>query len=164
MPDQQTFREAWGKYASSVSVITCIEPDGGVHGMAASDISSVSLDPMLVLVCVGHNRNSFPLIQKTGRFALNIMGEGQSDVVMHYAAPPEKRGSDEGISFTFTESGAAFIDGSVAQMDCRVVDEHVAGDHTIFIGEVDDIRVHEGMPLLYCEGSFGKFNEDSSGD
>ena len=81
MPDQQTFREAWGKYASSVSVITCIEPGGGVHGMAASDISSVSLDPMLVLVCVGHNRNSFPLIKKAGRFALNIMGEDQSDIV-----------------------------------------------------------------------------------
>lgn len=160
MPDQQSFREAWGKYASSVSVITSIEPGGGVHGMAASDISSVSLDPMLVLVCVGHNRNSFPLIQNAGRFALNIMGEGQSDIVMHYASPPEKRDPNKNISFTFTDSGAALIDGSVAQMDCRVVDAHVAGDHTIFIGEVEDIRVHEGMPLLYCEGSFGKFDKD----
>ncbi len=158
MPDQQTFREAWGKYASSVSVITSIEPDGAVHGMAASDISSVSLEPMLVLVCVGHNRNSFSLIHKAGRFALNIMGEDQSDIVKHYASPAEKRDPNKGISFTYTDSGAALIDGSVAQMDCRVVSEHVAGDHTIFIGEVDDIRVHEGMPLLYCEGSFGKFD------
>ena len=59
MADSQAFRQAWGKFATGVSVVTSKERDGLIHGMAANGIASVSLDPMLVLVCVGHNRNSY---------------------------------------------------------------------------------------------------------
>ena len=81
---------------------------------------------------------------------------------MHYAMPPERRDPNADIPFNFTHKGSAFIDGSIAQMDCHVVNEHVAGDHTIFIGEVDEIEVHDGKPLLYCEGKFGRFDMDGA--
>ncbi len=154
MDAQETFRQAWGKYPTGVSVVTSIEPDGSVHGMAANGINSVSLDPLLVLVCVGHERNSYPLIKQAGRFAINILNAHQQTIAAHYASPAERRSPDLDICFRFTESGSAFIDGSIASMDCRVVNEHVAGDHTIFIGQVEEIDFHDGEPLVYCAGKF----------
>lgn len=159
MDAQDTFRQAWGKYPTGVSVVTSIESDGNVHGMAANGINSVSLDPLLVLVCVGHNRNSYPLIKQAGRFAINILSEQQRQIAQHYAAPAEARSPDFQVAFSFTENGAAFIDGSIASMDCRVVNEQVAGDHTIFIGEVEHIQLNGGAPLVYCEGKFAHIEE-----
>lgn len=162
MDAQETFRQAWGKYPTGVSVVTSIEPDGNVHGMAANGINSVSLDPPLVLICVGNNRNSYPLIKQTRRFAINILSDRQQPVAQHYASPAEARSPDFAVSFTFTDSGAAFIDGSLASMDCRVVNEQVAGDHTIFVAEVERIEMADGDPLVYCEGKFARLDMDNS--
>ena len=163
MVDSNIFRQAWGKYPTGVAVVTSIESDGHVHGMAANGINSVSLDPLLVLVCVGHNRNSYSLIRDTGRFAINMLSEDQEFIASYYAGPPENRKDDSGINFTFTDNGSAFIDGSFATMDCKVVNEYVAGDHSIFIGEVDEIDVHSGKPLVYCEGKFLQLDDDGIG-
>ena len=152
----EAFLQAWGNYPTGVSVVTSIEPDGSVHGMAANGINSVSLDPLLVLVSVGHNRNSYPLIKDAGRFAINILSGEQRAIASHYASPAERRSADFDVSFTFTESGAAFIDGSIASMDCRTVHEHVEGDHTIFIGAVERIDLNDGEALAYCQGKFGR--------
>ena len=121
MPDAQTFRQAWGKFASGVSVVTTVEPDGNVHGMTANGINSVSLDPLLVLVCVGHTASSYPLIREVRRFAINIMNEDQRPLAEYYARPSDQKTGDLDVSFTHTERGAATVDGSLAHMDCRVV-------------------------------------------
>ena len=156
MADAQAFRQAWGKFATGVSIITTVEPDGQVHGMAANGIASVSLDPLLVLFCVGHNRNSYPLIRATRRFAISILNEGQRPIAEYYTRPPEKRTGDVEISFRFTESGAAVIDDCLASMDCHVVNEHTAGDHTIFIASVEEIDLQSGRPLIFYEGAYGR--------
>ena len=154
MPDEQTFRQAWGKFPTGVAVVTSIEPDGSVHGMAANGINSVSLDPLLVLLCVGYNRNSYPLIKDSGRFAINMLSDEQQYIAEHYAGPAEHRRDDVAISFKFTSNGSAFIEGSIASMDCQVVNEYATGDHSIFIGRVDEIEVRPGSPLVYCESQF----------
>ena len=154
--DAQIFRQAWGEFATGVAVVTTIQPDGQVHGMAANGINSVSLEPPLVLVCVDHNRNTYPLIRSTRRFAINILSEDQQAIGENYSRPPEQRTGDAWESFSFTERGSAIVDKCLAWMDCHVVDEHVAGDHTIFIGEVDEIRVNSGRPLIFFEGEFGR--------
>ena len=87
MVDSQAFRQAWGKFATGVSVVTSKERDGQIHGMAANGIASVSLEPMLDLVCVGHNRNSYEHIKDSGRFAINILAEDQRQIAEHYAMP-----------------------------------------------------------------------------
>ena len=149
MADENSFKQAWGKYPTGVAVVTSLESDGHVHGMAANGINSVSIDPLLVLVCVGHNRNSYPLIKEAGRFALNFLSADQQFVAEYYAGPPELRTETDKINFTFTKNGSAFIDGSFAQMDCKVVNEYATGDHSVFIGEVDEIHVHSGEPLVF---------------
>ncbi len=160
MRDADAFRRAWGKFATGVSVITSIEEDGTVHGMAANGIASVSLDPMLVLVCVDHRRNTYGLIRRTRRFAINILSEGQARVAEHYARPPERRAGGPDAAVETTSTGAARIGGCLAFMDCDVRDELVQGDHTIFIGEVRELEVSDGRPLLFFES---RFNELSHG-
>ena len=161
MSDAQTFRQAWGKFATGVSVVTTVEEGGSVHGMTANGINSVSLDPPLVLVCVGHTAASYPLIRDVRRFAINIMSEEQRSLAEYYARPSDQKTGDLDVSFTHTERGAATVDGSLAHMDCRVVAEHVAGDHTIFIAEVEEIEIGDGKPLLYYEGRFGSLANGS---
>ncbi len=156
MPDIQTFREAWGKFATGVSIVTTVRADGEVHGMTANGINSVSLDPLLVLVCAGHSTTSYPMIKEARRFAINILSEDQRAVAEYYARPTDQKTGELDANFSRTERGAAVLDGSLARMDCRVVTEHIAGDHTIFIGEVEEIEVGSGRPLLYFEGRFNE--------
>ena len=158
MPDAQTFRQAWGKFATGVSVITTVQADDEIHGMTANGITSVSLDPLLALVCTGHTTASYPLIKESGRFAINILNEDQRAIAEYYARPTDQKTGDVPASFSRTAQGAATLDGSLAYMDCRVVDEYVAGDHTIFIGEVEEIHIDSDgdRPLLYFEGRFNR--------
>lgn len=164
MTDADMFREAWAKFVTGVAVVTTIEPDGGVHGMAANGINSVSLDPLLVLVCVGHSRRSYPLIKDTRRFAISILTEDQQPIAEYYAQPPELRTGDVVVAFSFTKRGSAIVDDCLASMDCHVVNEYVGGDHTIFIGEVDEIQVDSGKPLIFFESKFGRLGQSGSGE
>ncbi len=159
MPDSQTFRQAWGKFATGVSVVTTVRADGEIHGMTANGINSVSLNPPLALVCAGHSTSSYPLIKESRRFAISILSEDQRAVAEYFARPTDEKTGDLAASFSFADSGAALLDGSLARMDCRVIDERIAGDHTIFIGEVESIDVSEGKPLLFFEGRFGQIAE-----
>ena len=162
MPDAQTFRQAWGKFATGVSVITTTQADGEIHGMTANGITSVSLDPLLALVCAGHSTASHPLIKESGRFAINILSEDQRPIAEYYARPSDQKTGDVPMSFSRTAQGAATLDGSLAYMDCRVVSEYVAGDHTIFIGEVEEIAIDADgdRPLLYFEGKFNRLSDE----
>ena len=74
--------------------------------------------------------------------------------------PHEQRKGEPDATFTMTKAGAAFLDGSLAKMDCHLVDEYVAGDHSIFIGEVDEIELSEGRPLMFSEGKFRRLDAD----
>ena len=157
MVDSEQFRQAWARFATGVSVVTSIERGGGVHGMTAQGICSVSMDPMLALVCVGHNRHSHEHISESRRFCINILNVDQQGIAEHFAMPPERRDAAFDVPLSFTETGAAVIEDSLASLDCRVVADHVAGDHTIFIGEVDEIRLNDsGGPLTYYRSEFGR--------
>ena len=94
MSDGAMFRRAWGSFATGVSLITTLEKDWSTHGMTAHGIASVSLDPMLVMVCVGHKANTFPIITETGRYGINILNEDQKDIGEHYASSANQ-GSEE---------------------------------------------------------------------
>ena len=79
MTSQSLFKEAWGKFPTGVSVITTVQ-NGKIHGMSANGIASVSLDPPLVLVCIGHQRNSYKIVQQTKRFCINILRDSQQNL------------------------------------------------------------------------------------
>lgn len=160
----ESFREAWSNFSTGVTVITTSEADGSgaagkVHGMTANGVVSVSLTPPLALACIGHNRNSFPLIKANRRFGISILNSDQEEIARHYTKPPEERGPDDAISFADLGESKV-IANAIAAMDCRVVSEYEAGDHTLFVAEVERLSIHEGEPMLWFQGRFGKFVDE----
>ena len=162
MADVQTFRRAWGKFATGVAIVTTIESDGRVHGMTANGITSVSLEPLLILVCVAHDRNSHSLIKESGLFAINILSEAQQSLAGYFARPLEQRGEDANVPISLTKRGSAIVENCLAFMDCRVVQEYTAGDHAIFIAEVDEIRMNPGRPIIFFEGNYHRLGQKDS--
>ena len=154
--DPDLFRRAWSNFATGASLITTVEADGSVHGMTANGIASVSLDPMLSMVCVGHNANTHPIIKRTGRYGINILSEDQKIIGDYYARSAEKRDGSINPQFFFTSSGIPFLEGALSSLDCKVVSAYEEGDHTIFVGKVEDIRVRNGRPLIFFEGKWSK--------
>ncbi len=158
----ELYRDAWSRFATGVTVITTIEPGGAVHGMTASSVASVSLDPPLVLAVIGEDRQSHGLIESTGRFGMSILETGQTDIARHFATPPQFRGEIDSRHITAL-SGTPVIASAIAAMDCRVMAAHEAGDHTVFIGEVEAITVGEGDPLVWFRRQFGGFTDQHFG-
>ena len=159
---QQMYRDAWSRFATGVTVITTVEPNGNVHGMTASSVTSVSLDPPLVLAVVGEERQSHGLISNTGRFGISILDSSQTDIAKNFATPPESRGHLESSLLGELEQSPV-IANAIASMDCSVFAAHPAGDHTVFIGKVEAISVSDGDPLVWFQRQFGVFADGNNG-
>ncbi|NQW21155.1 MAG: flavin reductase family protein [Chloroflexi bacterium] len=154
----EMYRDAWSRFATGVTVITTVEPGGAVHGMTASSVTSVSLDPPLVLAVIDESRQSHGLIESTGRFGMSILDSSQTDIAKHFATPPESRGNLHSKHITHL-SGTPVIANALAAMDCKVTAAHKAGDHTVFIGEVESIEIGDGDPLVWFQRQFGRFTD-----
>lgn len=142
-------RDAMGRFATGVTVITTAEAGEGIHGMTANGVLSVSLDPPLVLVSLGRCRMA-EILPRTGRYGISVLAEGQRDVAMHFAGQAARPGAPPFV----WESGLPFVAGSLAQIGCRVADVHQAGDHVLWIGRVEHMTHGDGDPLLFYAGRF----------
>ena len=158
--DADTFKACLGRFASGVTVLTVDGPDGD-HGMTASAFSSVSLDPPLVLVCVGNDKETHSRVQAAGSFAVNVLSDSQVSVSNRFAGWWPQGGSKwaDLVIDRAPVSRAAWIGGSLANLDCTLHAVHEAGDHTIFVGRIEHARLIEtpaaGLaPLLYFNGSY----------
>jgi len=159
---QAEFRKAMGSFATGVTVIT-VDYEGEVHGMTANAFTSVSLDPLLVLVCVDHRARTHTHLHAKKRFGVNVLAESQRAVSEYYAAPiPTHRHAeqDAGARFDRTQHGTPVLHGALAYLECRLHTAQDAGDHTIFIAEVEDVVVREGDPLLYFRGDYRKIGTE----
>jgi flavin reductase (DIM6/NTAB) family NADH-FMN oxidoreductase RutF len=152
------FRKAMGCFATGVTIIT-LDLDGEVHGMTANAFASVSLDPMLVLVCVDHKASTHAHLHAKKRFGVNVLNEDQRAISEHFARAERRSGQAEkkaGARFERTKHGTPVLQGALAYLECRLRSAEVAGDHTIFIAEVEDVVVREGDPLLFFRGKYRK--------
>lgn len=140
-------RQAMGRFATGVTVVTAQDNDG-VHGMTANGFMSVSLDPALVLISLGNCRMRTRL-ETLDRYAINVLSEDQEDVSAHFAGQPRL----DDVQFDEWQ-GFAFVPGAVAHIGARIVDRHVAGDHELIIGEVEALRFRDGRPLLFYTGGY----------
>ena len=156
------FRKAMGCFATGVTIIT-LDIDGQVHGMTANAFASVSLDPMLVLVCVDHSTRTHAHLHAKKRFGINVLGEEQRSISEYYARPERSHENAEveaGARFDRTRHGTPMLHDSLAYLECRLHSAETAGDHTIFIAEVEDVVVQEGDPLLFFRGNYRKVGDD----
>ncbi len=154
--NQADFRRAMGCFATGVTVIT-VDYEGEVQGMTANAFTSVSLDPLLVLVCVVHEARTHAHLHARKRFGINVLSEDQREISEHYAQPdrdPNRTEHDTGARFDHTEHGTPVLQGALAYLECRLQSAQDAGDHTIFIAEVEEIVVRGGEPLLYFQSGY----------
>lgn len=153
---QDEFRRALGCFATGVTVVT-VDDHGKVEGMTANAFASVSLEPQLVLVCVSHQARTHAHLHARKRFGINVLSEHQRKISEHYALAdrdPEVAEQASGAKFDRTQHGTPVLHGALAYLECRLQAAYEAGDHTIFIAQVEEVVVHEGKPLLYFQGEY----------
>ena len=150
------FRRGTGAFTTGVTVITVERAPGLVHGMTANSFTSVSLDPLLILVCVDHDARLLSFLKSQRRFGVSILREDQQALSEYFAKAEQTPEEDAhlGIRYRWTTSGVPLLDNTLAQLACNVVAEHPAGDHTIFLGEVETMECHDGEPLLFHRGQY----------
>ncbi len=155
MITQADFRRALGTFATGVTVIT-VDHEGQIHGMTANAFSSVSLYPPLILVCVDHKARTHAHLHSRKRFGVNILSAGQRAISEYYALPipDHANGEHVGARFDRTSHGTPVLHGALAYLECKLQSAQDAGDHTIFIAEVEEAEIREGEPLLYYRSEY----------
>lgn len=149
--DAQLFRRTLSRFATGVTVITVAHQEH-VHGMTANAFMSVSLNPPLVLVSIGNNAQMYKLLAPGVCYGVSMLSDDQELLSRHFGGRPVA-----GLEIAFEQGhGAPLVEGAIAHIVARVVDAHQAGDHTLFIGEVEYMRNRYGSPLLFCSGSYGQ--------
>ena len=157
------FRKALGHFSTGVTVVTVESEPGKIHGMTANSFTSVSLHPMLILVCVDHRAKILPMLEKKKQFGVSVLKQNQEAISEYFAKGVHSAEAEQrmGIHFRRTASGASVVEDTLLQMSCKLSSSHVTGDHTIFIGEVQDAEVYDGEPLLYFRGEYRKIARHS---
>ena len=154
------FRKAMGCFATGVTIIT-VDLDGEVHGMTANAFASVSLDPPLLLVCVDHAARTHAHLHAKKRFGVNILAQNQRAISEYYARPVEEQVEEElSARFDRTLHGTPVLHGALTYLECRLQWAHNAGDHTIFVAEVEEVVVRLGEPLLFFRSKYRKIGEE----
>ena len=150
------FRHALGQFATGVTVITAPRAPGQAYGMTANSFTSVSLDPFLTLVCVDQRSHLLPLLKRSRYFGVNVLKEGQQQVSVYFAQSEQTSEAEAklGIHYRWTQGGVPLLEDTIAQIVCRVVASYIAGDHTIFLGEVQSADLFPGEPLIFFRSHY----------
>ena len=153
-------REAFGTFATGVTVVTAVRPDGEPFGATANSFTSVSLDPPLLLWCLAGTSPSVSAFAVGAPFAVHVLSHAQTDLAMHFA----RRGHAkfEVDRHWRTNPTPPLIADALCRFDCRVHAVHRGGDHVIVVGEIKSISRHPAQSLVFQAGQFGAFAPDAS--
>jgi 3-hydroxy-9,10-secoandrosta-1,3,5(10)-triene-9,17-dione monooxygenase reductase component len=142
-------RDAFGLFATGVTIVTARRPDGSQFGMTANSFTSVSLEPALLLWCLASNSSGVAAFSPGAAFAVHVLCHEQRDLALRFS----RRTADK-------FEGHPNLAGALCRFDCRVHALHDAGDHLIVIGEVLGLEQKPGTPLAFHAGRFGSFRAD----
>ncbi|SNS38702.1 alpha/beta fold hydrolase [Sphingopyxis indica] len=155
--DARTFRDALGCFATGVTVVTAMCPDGTPIGLTANSFTSVSLDPPLLLVCIANSAGSAPYLREAGRFAVNVLQIGQQPTSNRFAGKGEDRFA--ATPWIKGEFGTPVLTGSLSSFECARHAVHDGGDHFLLVGRVlKAIFEPRRDPLLYFRGKYRKLH------
>jgi len=155
------FRRALGQFVTGITVVTVERAPHAVHGMTANSFTSVSLVPPLVSVCVEQRAHLLPLLVQRQRFGINVLKANQQPVSEFFArlAPGAQDGeTPPHLLFRWTEQGIPVLGDALCQIGCHLHATHVAGDHTIVVGEVLSAVLSHGEPLVYFQGGYTRLS------
>lgn len=148
----EEFRNALAHFPSGVTVATTIGTDGHPHGITVSAFCSVSLTPPMVLICIEKVTVSHDAFAASGVFVVNVLRESQKEISEQFAAPALDK--FEALDFRPGIGGVPVLKDALASIECRLRYSHDGGDHTIYVGNVEEVTVDDGDPLLYFKGDY----------
>lgn len=159
MPVSSTqLREVMGDFATGVTIVTARDASGQPTGFAANSVTSVSLDPPLVLVCVGKQRYAHGVLAASDSFAINILAEGHEPVARRFASPVADRFAE--LKLVDGPRGTPLLAEALGGIECERTAIYDGGDHSIFLGHVHHTWRTAGNPLLFFRGAFLHLGED----
>ena len=151
--DAKTFKDALSRFPSGVTVVTA-EESGEVHGITVSAFLSVSLDPPLILVSIDKRAKSHDVFGRVGRFAVSVLATGQEAVSNYYAG---WRQPGQVVELARPDMSTPVVPDALAWIDCALHQAVDAGDHTLYIGQVEGVTTRDGEPLIYFRGRYRAF-------
>jgi 3-hydroxy-9,10-secoandrosta-1,3,5(10)-triene-9,17-dione monooxygenase reductase component len=150
--DKHELRRVMGHYATGVSIVTAVS-DGVPHGLAVNSLTSVSLEPPLVLFCPSKASETWPAISEAGLFVINILAAGQGELCRRFARKGLDRFGD--IAYRTSPNGVPVLADVVGYLECRIEQVHDAGDHYVAIGRVLEMGATSDLPpLVFYRGTF----------
>jgi flavin reductase (DIM6/NTAB) family NADH-FMN oxidoreductase RutF len=152
MFDPTQLRRVMGQFATGVTIITTCDSAGGCYGLTANAVTSLSLDPPLLLICIDRKAETFAHFYDSKAFVVNILAEDQEALSSRFA----KSGGDKftGVACRRGRLGAPILEGGLGHIECRIVDTYEGGDHVIHVGEVEHAELREERPLLFFQGRY----------
>jgi flavin reductase (DIM6/NTAB) family NADH-FMN oxidoreductase RutF len=148
--DPAQFRQLLGRFATGVTILTVVTPDGRPIGMTANSLSSVSLHPPLISVCVDREADMHDIILQADRFVVNVLSGRQEALARRFADKQVDR--FDGVGYQLSPDGLILLDGALGHIECHRHAQYQAGDHTIVLGKVVGGETGDGRPLLYYRG------------
>ncbi len=155
--DPRQLRNALGRFTTGVTIVTCVDAQGGSVGLTANSFNSLSLEPPLVLWSLRTASPALAAFQDAKRFAVNVLAEAQVDLSRRFASKVEGRFAEG--TWALGEHGAPVLAGCVAVFECESVSHQVAGDHHLFIGRVLACAEAPVPPLLFQAGHYRLLGE-----
>jgi flavin reductase (DIM6/NTAB) family NADH-FMN oxidoreductase RutF len=143
----EDFRRACGRFATGVTIASVLDASGAPHGLTVNSFTAVSLEPPLVMICLGHAVSAIEHFRAAKHFGINVLAEGQRDLSDRFARKGEDR--FDGLEWQPGVTGVPLLPGVVAAIECAVHRRFTAGDHDVFVGEMLKGRVTKGDPLIY---------------
>lgn len=150
--DPMELRQAFGRFGTGVTVITTRTPSGARIGVTANSFNTVSLEPPIVLWSLSIKSPSLELYRAAGHFAVNVLALDQIDLSRRFSRPADDKFA--GVEFSDGLRGVPVIAGCAATIECAVVNEHLVGDHVLFLGQVERYTYEQAAPLLFLNGKY----------
>lgn len=150
--DRRDLRQALGQFATGVTVVTTLAPDGRRVGLTANSFTSLSLEPPLLLFCLDRRAPSLPAFVDSSHFAVNVLAADQHHLSRQFAMPAEDKFA--GVDVVDGPGGVPLLEGVLARFTCRHVEHYEGGDHLIFIGEIEEYDSAGGEPLVFHSGFY----------
>jgi len=151
--DREVFREVIGHFASGVTVITARHA-GARFGMTASAVTSLSLEPPMLLVCISREAPTRAAVSASRVFGVNILSEDQGHLAERFATPRSDK--FEAVDVVEGSGGLPMLRDALARLECRVAEDVQGGTHSVFLAEVERAEAEAGSPLAYFRGRFGR--------
>jgi flavin reductase (DIM6/NTAB) family NADH-FMN oxidoreductase RutF len=150
--DKNQLRQVMGHFATGVTIITTFNKDGQMHGLTANAFTSVSLEPPLLLISVDKKAESYPAFEESKVFTVNILADEQEALSRKFAVSGGNK--FEGVAYRRGANGAAILDGTLAHIECTLYAAYEGGDHSLYLGEIQEAEVREGKPLVFYRGGY----------